>query len=418
MSRRSLLKLGLSSLPFLLGAPGRVSASASAPKRPRYFMLVFVAGGIDAVYTTDPKSRADVVDWVDVPYASSAIATRGDLQLGPHFAPLLPWADRMAIVNGVQVRTANHHTGNLQLIRLKLGIANQQVPSFTDILALHRQGQPLGTATLGPVEPRDYSAGFISNPDYHDAAEYGPQNTFFDELERLVPDDLARMANALRKNAATLGGRSPEVRVTVDNMRAAAALYERLIHIPKLGAVPPGANALARSQLRDVDRSLWTLENDLAASVVLRLGIRDWDTHHMNATRQTRLNATLVRALDQLLQGLASKRNEHGNLLDNTAVVVSSEIGRMPQVNEALGKDHFPEVPMMFFGAPFNTGKAYGRTSTRMESLPISLETGMPKTGGHMMAFDDVGTTLLRVFGIEPSRYGYFGKTMPFLAHV
>ena len=50
-----------------------------------------------------------------------------------------------------------------------------------------------------------------------------------------------------------------------------------------------------------------------------------------------------------------------------------------------------------------------------MAALPVSLETGMPATGGHSLRVDDIGTTLLGLDGINPELYGYVGDHLPFL---
>src|SRR5262249_21743709 len=132
-SRRDLLKTGLAAAiaSALVARPRRARADLPArPRGPRYFCSIFLSGGVDAIYTTSPKRRADVESWVDVPYAPSAIVEAGSLRLGPHLASFAPLASRLAILNGVQVHTANHNTGAEQFVRMRTRTRPEMPPIF------------------------------------------------------------------------------------------------------------------------------------------------------------------------------------------------------------------------------------------------------------------------------------------------
>src|SRR4051812_38972212 len=120
-TRRDLLRAGfsavtLAALPHCsLNTPRR---QTRASRGPRYFCSILLLGGIDPVYTFDPKTRGEVEPWVDIPYPSNDISSLGDIPIGPHLAPLRPQSNLpstpIALVRGVRVQTGNHRTGEAQ----------------------------------------------------------------------------------------------------------------------------------------------------------------------------------------------------------------------------------------------------------------------------------------------------------------
>ena len=51
------------------------------------------------------------------------IIESGDVRFGPLMKDLTHWALRMAVVNGVRVKTANHETGFRQILRFRTGVS-------------------------------------------------------------------------------------------------------------------------------------------------------------------------------------------------------------------------------------------------------------------------------------------------------
>lgn len=97
MLRRSFLAAcaamtyGVCAIRSMASVPAMTAKLASSKPlgRPRYFVQLLLAGGMDAVYTIDPKRAADVDSWVDVPYAAKEIVATKTGFLGPAFATLL-----------------------------------------------------------------------------------------------------------------------------------------------------------------------------------------------------------------------------------------------------------------------------------------------------------------------------------------
>ncbi len=412
LSRRQALAAGVSSL-LLAGLPRARAQGAATQAGPRYFVTLFLRGGIDAIYTTDPKTRADVEARVDVPYGANAIASAGNVALGPHFAPLTKWAPQMSVLRAVQVKTANHESGAYQVLRMRTDVT-PHMPSIYDVIGMTRDSQPLGSVLLGDLAASNHSPGALE-------ASTGNKNPSpLEAIDGLDDEDLALLAKAYRGHEKDISSWvvSPEATRTREYVGQAASFFEQVGRVPRFR----GDDTWTRSKkgkpaqaAEDLQRTLWLLENDLARGVCVKIFF-DWDSHFRNADKQTQANADFVSLLDQFLSGLAAKKNAHGSLASQTAVVVTSELGRFPIINGDLGKDHWPEAPMMFFGPHFAGGKTWVPTGKMMEGLPVSPTTGAPgKAGAVNLLLDDVGTTLVHMAGMNPTLFGYNGKRLRFL---
>ena len=116
-----------------------------------------------------------------------------------------------------------------------------------------------------------------------------------------------------------------------------------------------------------------------------------WDTHVYQTPRlKNELGPGLDQAFTALLEDLSSR-----GMLDDTAIVVLSEHGRTPRIQNVVGagRDHWSRAySALFAGAGFAKGRVIGRTD---------------RIGGDVMetAFSpkDIVATLLYVLGIDPA---------------
>ena len=419
-TRRELFRLGvlgwsLAAAPMASGV-SRAFAKSARPSaaRPRHTVLINMTGGFDSVYTTDPKTRSMVEPWVDVPYGSDEQISVGNMSMGPHLAPLAKQG-RMAILNGVQLGTANHDTGLDQFVRLRTGVKSS-MPLLLDLLGEHRSGQPLSTVTLGSASMEYYSANWFGllGGTIPKGEESYPNTDIFAAIEASKKDeDLERLARVIRKHASALRSkRGAAAKTSARNLEQVSSLLE---HFPSLTPFKPSIWSKdddAQGIADQLQRVLWVLGNDLASGVQVGIG-QQWDTHWANHDIQTASNQAFMPMLARFLDELRSRE-----LFDNTLVVVGSEIGRFPRLNSNRGKDHLSQVPFLFFGAGVHGGTnnagIHGLTGRRMEGLPISSR-GRVDNSGRVPTLDDVGATVLHMAGIDPSLYGYDGKPLAFL---
>lgn len=430
-SRRALLKglaatavaaIGSRAVYRLAGAETR---AATAP--PRYWLQIVPGGGLDAVLTTDPRTRSQVKAGVDVPYPASKIVDAGPFQLGPTFADLARHADNLAIVNGILVKAANHYTGMEQLTRLRTS-TTPRTPSCVDIIGAHRDSQAVGHVILNAIFREARTLGALSDPvgDVFggDAEAAGHPDGLFGVLDQLSAQELADLAEVMRREASSLqraGSLDYKRQCALDSFEQSRALFERYAAAPRFSPEPwPVAEKVAKaSKLLGLppalQRALWLFENDLAATVTVFANGQAWDTHWDNLALQTNYNGALTMAVSHTLDQLQRRSNRHGKLAELTAVMIGSEIGRFPYVNANAGKDHFPQVPLVCSGPAFRCGRALGAVGKELEALPTSVDTGAEQPGGSRLLLDDVGATALRIAGLDPRSYGVAGRDLRFL---
>jgi hypothetical protein len=113
-----------------------------------------------------------------------------------------------------------------------------------------------------------------------------------------------------------------------------------------------------------------------------------WDTHAKNFSV---LKDNKLPALDQTFSALMEDLQTRG-LLDETLVVVMSEMGRTPRVNANGGRDHWTYCySALFAGAGIRGGTVYGASDAQaayVKDLPVSTA--------------DICSTIYQCLGIDP----------------
>ncbi len=90
----------------------------------------------------------------------------------------------------------------------------------------------------------------------------------------------------------------------------------------------------------------------------VEVALGGWDTHQANFVRVPELCDTLDKAMATLLQDLSSR-----GLLEDTMVVLTSEFGRTPTINQNVGRDHYPKAfSAVLAGGGIRGGQTYGKT--------------------------------------------------------
>jgi hypothetical protein len=253
-----------------------------------------------------------------------------------------------------------------------------------------------------------------------------PNDTLLARLVRLGIDDPKRSAvNEILESQIHAGGDHPDVRL--------GALHDLLARLPREPLRPPpaltfpklaegaslsklGANLDAWGPI--VRDAMVMLSERLTTSIYILPDFSGFDTHQSNLEGQTQCMLVAVAELKHLFEELARWQTPEGTpLSEEVAVIVSSELGRHPIVNEVKGKDHFPELPIMVFGPGVRPGQ-YGETDHQMVATPISPRTGRPSHGPRdfVPTIDDVGMSILRWFGADDTTaLGYPGRPLEFL---
>ena len=386
-------------------------ARAATPPGPRVLIQIFLWGGIDAVLTTDPKTRREVAPEIDVPYGEDEIHALGPVRVGPLFAPLGRHLSRAAIVNGVVGGTVSHITGVEQIHEMR-----RVSP-----------GTGLGlTGTLGLLADWDPPLGDVRFNHYNPLVGLRASNGRTLTIQRPeTPDEsvvarLHGLAQDPRRKAAATAALAEQLHGRVDPRAMPIEVARRLLAAIPEGPLPPIRPVLGSDDhphaldivLRDL---LYLVEHDLTAAAYMWFG--SWDSHELNLRNQTEQADGMCKYLSVLLDELDQRRGRDGVALrERVGLVISSELGRMPVLNVQGGKDHFPQHPVMLLGPGIRPGQ-FGETDARMIGLPISAQTGKPSASKRdfVPSVDDVGATILHWFGIDdPASVGYLGRRLDF----
>lgn len=405
---------------FLLAAAAglampRVGRAATAPKR---MAVVLADGGWDVSFVFDPKFDSDHVDgpWVDEdpanPEDREAVRTYGDLRVGvndfkrPSVSTFFEkWHDRSAVVNGIWMGAIAHATAR---VRVLTGTQSSVNSAWATIVG-HSLGAdlPLGSIDLsggsyvGPLAASTGQIGFQSQIQalmLDEASFPAPRGAPY-TLPQFRPDTADRdalYAHLLRRNAAFRGevadgGRNDALLAARDEALLRARRFRSegaaTIESLTLGAAP--------SLLQQAELAVDLLGGELCRSVTLDSRVF-WDTHDLNVGQHANFEL-LFAGVDHLVTRL-----DEVGLLDDTLVVVLSEFTRTPTLNSRGGKDHWPHASFLLIGGNVKGGRTYGGTDDRLESLPVSLETGEVDAAGELNKYDNMAAGLLAALDVDP----------------
>ena len=130
-----------------------------------------------------------------------------------------------------------------------------------------------------------------------------------------------------------------------------------------------------------------------------------FDTHG-DDTNQSLQQEAFFTALNELFEHLATTPGHTANwLINEVTVVAMSEFGRTPKLNGGGGKDHWPYNSVFVAGAGVNGNAVYGKTDDYLIAEPIDLKTGQPSAGGTMLGCEHVGLALLKIGGLDPTKF-------------
>lgn len=160
-------------------------------------------------------------------------------------------------------------------------------------------------------------------------------------------------------------------------------------------------------------------ELGLARSGVLAFDGYDdsgWDTHANNQF-QDRHFETLFEGLLELCADLDARPGEEGgSLLDETTVVVLSEMGRLPLANGTGGKEHWTWTSAMLIGSGVAGGQCVGRWTEDIEGSPVDLASGEATGAGETLKPAHLGATLLALADLDPGEFIEESEGSPILA--
>jgi Protein of unknown function (DUF1501) len=362
--------LGVSVIPSMLpgaafavekkGAPAPATP-ASPGRKPtaRNIIYLYMSGGMTHVDTFDPKQEAG--EKVAGPVKNISTVADG-VQVSEYLPMIAKQMDKMCLMRGLTTTQGAHEQGNYFMHSSYTMRGTIQHPGIGAWL-LRMEGKTNrtlpGSVCIGGGA-NGGGAGFMES-------KYAP--LFVGSPNDGVPNSKARSGRNEFDDRLMLANKFDQAfhnKYDAKKVRAYSDMYDDAVRLMRSEDLKAFNLNLEDAKIRDeygqngfgqgclLARRL--IENDVR-HVEVTLG--GWDTHNNNFQAVQGLAGTLDQAVSALLVDL-----DRRGLLDETLVVLTTEFGRTPYVNENDGRDHFPKAFSGFMaGGGIKGGMAYGKTN-------------------------------------------------------
>jgi hypothetical protein len=391
--------LGVSLLPLL---PDTAFAAESTG-RARHVIYLFMQGAMSHLDTFDPKTHPDIKGETKV--ISTSVS---GISIADNLPKLARNMEHLAVIRGMTTATGAHEQGQYLMRTSYKQIASTRHPFLGSWL--HKMDGKLnpdlpGSVTIGGAN-RHPRAGFMEAlyaPAPVGNAKNGLENTKppgylsesqFDKRQRLI-NKFERGFRARYQHS--------EVKSYIDFYREATKLMKSQdLKAFDINQESPetkkayGENGIGQGCLlarRLVEKRVRFVEVDFGG----------WDNHRDIFTTIPTKAAQLDTALTALINDLQSK-----GLLQETLIVLGTEFGRTPKINQNAGRDHHPGAfSCVLAGAGINGGQVWG----------ASDEKGQSVEDGHTSPAD-LNATIASALGLPIDKEIYSPAGRPFkVAH-
>jgi len=407
LSRRELLRWSAAgatgySLSGWLGALAARAAEEPANRR-RSCILLWMPGGPSQTDTFDLKPGHKNGG----PFKEIATSVPG-IQISEHLPKLAQCMEHLAIVRSMSTKEGDHTRATYYLRTGYLPNGPIQYPALGAAL-----GKEMGVdgaelpnfVSIGPqtfLSPQAYSAGFLGS-------RYAPLVVGAPGQTELKVENLA-LANGVKTrqfnsrlellesfekqfidahpDGTALSHQSAYAQA-VKMMRSTAASAFDLSGEPAALRDAYGRNQFGQGCLlarRLVEQGVPFVEVSLSSAGNNNGGL-GWDSHQNNFDQVKALSGVLDPGWSTLITDLKDR-----GLLETTTIVWMGEFGRTPNINQADGRDHFPNAwSVVVGGGGIKGGQVIGRTSAN----GMTVEDRPVNTAELLM-------TVCRALGVDP----------------
>jgi hypothetical protein len=349
----------------------------------RACILLWMAGGPSQFETFDPKPGAETQG------PTRAISTTvPGVQVAEHWVRTARVMKELAVVRSMTSKEGNHgratyllhtsyapsggvvHPGFGSVVAKELGAADFDLPHFVSI-----SGASVGPSFLGVR----YAPFVVTNP-----------NEPPDNLDPRVPGErLNRRLELMKELEAPL-----EQTGAAELVREHRALYRQTARM----ALSPRTRAFRLDDEPDRMRDAYGRsafgQGCLMARRLVEAGATfvevqssGWDTHENELAGLKKLIPPVDRGYAALVEDLRAR-----GLLEKTLLIWMGEFGRMPRINLAAGRDHYPQAfNLALAGAGVRGGRVVGATDAKgveVVERPVTV--------------DDLFCTFCQALGINP----------------
>jgi uncharacterized protein (DUF1501 family) len=396
-SRRSFLQVGLiGGLGLTVGDFFKLRAEQknfeSKEGPAKSIIHIFLPGGIAHQETFDPKPFAP--QEYRGPLGSIETKVAG-LRFSEHLTQTAQVADKITVVHSMTHGEAAHERGTHNMFTGYRPSPALLYPSMGSVVS-HEFGprNNLPPYVCIPSVPNEYAqSGYLSSAYGPFSLGSDPARDKFKVQDLALPGgiDDARFAKR-RTILQTVDGHFASLEKS-DKLDAMDTFYQRAYALISSDKAREAFDInKEEGKLRDEYGRHEAGQRMLMARRLVEAGVRfvtltygGWD-HHDNIKGGIQ---NQLPKFDQAFARLIRDLDDRG-LLDSTLVMVSSEFGRTPKVNNTAGRDHWPKVfSVVLAGGGIKKGSVYGTSdaiAAEPENDPLSVE--------------DLATTVYKQLGI------------------
>ena len=129
-----------------------------------------------------------------------------------------------------------------------------------------------------------------------------------------------------------------------------------------------------------------------------------WDSHG-NIQEQNWHYELLFQGMLDLMSALQQRQAPSGaTLAEEVTVILCSELGRHPQLNEMGGKHHWPVTSAMMIGG-VTGGRVVGGYDDQVLAMPIDATSAELYDAGEKLRPGHIGSTLLALADMDPTEH-------------
>jgi uncharacterized protein (DUF1501 family) len=388
MSRRQILKTGVSMTAFAslsqLLYPGLAKAQSQGSfSVQKNLIWISMGGGWDILEVTDPKpastSGIDMIyNWAQ---AQQVANSTDGARIGRWLPNIAAMGQDLLVVRGLAMGTTSHMAGNVYMdTGILSNSGNVNSASIPAIVASESAATiPIIQLDGGDDPQTDRGVSNVSVVRANNLDLYRSMYPSEDALQRkmavldYLKTSIANVQNIVGENDRLSALASAEDKVRgqfANNVGAKLGITSEELAAFTSGA-PAGAN-VGRAEPFALAAKL--INNDICNCI--NLGVGGFDTHQ---NQSARLQPTLE-GFDFLLGQLVQTLRDGGKL-DDTLIVVYSDFGRTPKINNSNGRDHWPTGGALMIGAGLDGGRAVGATDDSLNGVDlVDPNTGLQTT--------------------------------------
>ena len=369
--------------------PGPLHAATTGggyvrPKNPKAKNVIFIYmnGGMSHLDTFDPKTNSEVKG------ISSPIKTNAD---GLQVSNLLPnidkHGDKLVVIRTMAQKTGAHdqgkyvmHTGYAQ----RPGTSHPHLGSWAQYF-LGRRNKTMPDSVL--VSSGNPGPGFFP-PDHAPFPIGDAAKGIKDLLPKIPKQKFNHRVQLAQKFSRVFEQYFPH-----DDVRAYAQFYDETVKFFDDKTVAAFDINKEKKTSRDLYGTSKFGNGLLLARRLVEHNVRyvevshgNWDGMHNGMAAGEQRAGEVDAPIAALLQDLKQR-----GLLDKTMIVIATEFGRTPKINQRGGRDHFPgNFSAVLAGGGVNGGQAIGETDAK----------GIKRVGGPKVSPADLHCTIAHALGL------------------